>query len=204
MKKVASLFCLLLLIAINACSRAPELTPLDSDDSILAFGDSITAGTGAGEGEDYPAHLEKLTGHKVINGGLPGELAEQGLARLPQLMREYHPSLVIICHGGNNFLGGQNEERVKVTLRLMIQIVRSENAQAVLIGVPKPGLLLRDGKIYGELARELSVPYSKNVLSRILSNPVLKADQIHPNAEGYKALAQAIQSILRESGALRG
>ena len=203
MNKTLLFLCLLILIGGGACTKTPTLAPLGPDELILAFGDSITSGAGANPDESYPAQLEKLIGHKVINAGVSGEMVEQGVERLPKSIDEQRPSIAIICHGGNNFLQGQDDGHVKENIRSMIQIARARNVQVVLVGVPKPGLILRDAAIYGELAKEFSVPYRKNVLSRILSNPALKADQIHPNAEGYTVFAQAIAELLVNRGAIK-
>ncbi|MEJ2415039.1 MAG: GDSL-type esterase/lipase family protein, partial [Sulfurimonas sp.] len=82
----------------------PKKQPLSKDTTILAFGDSLTAGYGASKGQDYPAHLQRLSGIKVINAGISGEVSADGLKRLPELLQEYKPQLVILCHGGNDIL----------------------------------------------------------------------------------------------------
>ncbi len=84
------LFLILLLInAISACSDSAKLQPLKADATILAFGDSLTYGTGTSKNKAYPAILEKLINHRVINVGIPGEVSRDGLVRLPRLLKEY-------------------------------------------------------------------------------------------------------------------
>ena len=93
-----------------ACSKTPQMTKLSPDATILAFGDSLTFGTGAGESESYPAVLNRLTGKKVVNAGVPGEVSSTGILRLPELLDRDHPALVILCHGGNDLLAHQNHQ----------------------------------------------------------------------------------------------
>ena len=98
------LYMLLMLIGLTGCSSDLELPPLNNDAVILSFGDSLTSGTGANKAESYPAYLEQLISRKVINAGVPGELSERGLKRLPALLEEHQPDLLILCHGGNDLL----------------------------------------------------------------------------------------------------
>ena len=95
----------ILFLCLNACGDTEKVfTPLAKDAVILAFGDSLTYGTGTNKNFSYPALLEKLTQHKVINKGVPGEISSAGLKRLPKLLDQYKPRLLILIHGGNDIL----------------------------------------------------------------------------------------------------
>lgn len=191
--------CLLLL----ACTAdIPQVSPLSSDATILAFGDSLTHGTGAGGSESYPAVLERLSGRTVINAGIPGEETIQGKERLPAILDENEPDLLILCHGGNDMLRKRNGQQMLENLRAMIREAQARNIPVVLISVPKPTIFLSTADVYGELAEEFNIPIEDEILADILSDNSLKSDQIHPNARGYKMMAETIYALLQKSGAL--
>lgn len=180
-----------------------HLQPLDDNDVILAFGDSLTYGTGADhQTESYPAVLETMTGIKVINAGLPGETSEEGLARLPSLLEEHRPNLVIICHGGNDFLQRLNKNNLKVNLQQMIELVKESGAESILIAVPTLGFGLKPEPLYIELAEHNQLPIERNSLSELLERTELKSDQVQLNAEGYSTFADRIFSLLQISKAV--
>jgi acyl-CoA thioesterase I len=191
-----------LCLAAGACTRTPQLQPLSSDAVILAFGDSLTYGTGAVKGEDYPSVLQQLTGRRVINAGIPGEVSSVGLKRLPALLQRHRPALVIICHGGNDILRRQNLAHTRENIQHMIDLARASGAEVVLVGVPQFGIFLSPAPFYDELAEHNALPIEASVLSVILRNPSLKSDQIHPNAAGYQLLAEKLADLLAESGAI--
>jgi lysophospholipase L1-like esterase len=191
------------LMALFSCSKTPQLAKLPSGGVVLAFGDSITFGTGAATAESYPSVLEKRIGRRVVNAGVPGEVTAEGRVRLASVLDEYNPALMILCLGGNDFLRHQDETKTAENLRAMISLAQSRGVGVVLISVPKLGLGLEVPKFYGELAKELAIPLEGKILKQILSKGRLKSDAIHPNASGYSILAESVAQLLRNSGALQ-
>jgi acyl-CoA thioesterase I len=193
------LFCTLLLAS---CQKAEKLPPLAHDAVILAFGDSLTYGTGAARTESYPAILATLTERKVINAGIPGEVSAEGRARLNSVLDETRPTLLLLCLGANDFLRRLNPAQVKENLRAMVQEAKERGIAVVLIAVPTLGFGLQVPPLYAEIASEAGIPLEGEILAEILSDSALKSDPIHPNAAGYRALAIALEKLLRRSAAL--
>jgi lysophospholipase L1-like esterase len=193
-----------LLLVLAACdSGPPRLAKLPADGVVLAFGDSLTHGTGARAEASYPAVLQQLIGRLVVRAGVPGEVTAQGLARLPGVLRDSAPDLLVLIHGGNDLLQRRAREDTRANLRAMVRLARKRGVAVVLIGVPNLGLILgRSAGFYEELAEELEIPYDGEALPAILKRPNLKGDAIHPNAQGYRKLAEAVAELLRRSGAI--
>ena len=191
-----------LLLLLTACSAPPTLPRLPAEAVVLAFGDSLTYGTGADSGQSYPAVLTALAGRRVINAGVPGEVSAEGSRACPALLDEYRPQLLILIHGGNDLLRKGNAEELARNLRAMVEAARSRGIAVVLVGVPAPGLLLSVPDLYEKLAEEHRLPYEAEALRTILGDRALKSDPIHPNAGGYRQLAQRLHALLRAAGAL--
>jgi acyl-CoA thioesterase I len=199
---ISLLLAIIVCYSLAACSPQPKLPSLANDAVILAFGDSLTFGTGAEPAESYPAVLEKMIGRRVINSGIPGEVTGEGLLRLPEILEREKPALMLLCHGGNDQLRRQNMRQTAGNIRGMIQLAKNNNVAIVLIAVPAPGLSLSPPSLYREIAKDMSIPIEEEILSDILSHNSFKSDLIHPNAAGYRRLAESIAAILRKSGAL--
>lgn len=205
MSKKAYLAKVLLIVAVMllaACSKTAQLPLLSPDATVLAFGDSLTAGTGAGEAESYPAVLSALTGLRVINAGVPGEVSGSGLLRLPELLDRERPSLLILCHGGNDLIGHTGHQLIADNLRNMIRLAMERGIPVLLIAVPSPDLSLTPPPLYADVAKEFTIPIEVKALPHILAKGTLKSDYIHPNAAGYRMLAEALVDLLKKSGAL--
>lgn len=197
-------------LVFGACARKPKLTAIAPGKGVLAFGDSVTFGTGAASGEDWPTLLAQRTGWRITNGGIPGDTAEAGQSRLQALLDEHQPVLVILEIGGNDFLRRRPPKAVKADLRRLIQAARQAGAQVVLVAVPELSLLgivarkPADSPIYRELGDEEKVPVIDDVFSDVLGRPELCADQIHPNAQGYQVMAAGIHAALKTLGLHNG
>ncbi len=178
-----------------------KMQKLNSNDTILAFGDSLTHGFGALPKESYPAQLQRLTGLRIINAGINGETSAEGLQRLPSLLNDPSIRLMLLCIGGNDILQRKPMHQLKTNLRSMISLARAKGVDVLLISVPDLSLFgLSALDLYEEVANEEGIPLARGVLAEILGDPALKSDQIHPNAKGYKKMAERIHEALREQG----
>jgi lysophospholipase L1-like esterase len=193
---------LLLLALAAACGGQPKLLPLAPDAVVLAFGDSLTFGTGANPQESYPARLALLIGRKVLASGVPGEASAAGRARLSSALDEAKPQLVVLCHGGNDLLRKLDDAQAANNIRAMVRLAKAQGAQVVLIGVPRPGLLPSAAGFYEDIAKEFKLPYEGSALRKILTDNALKSDLVHPNAAGYARLAEAVAALLKKAGAV--
>jgi len=196
-------FIVLISSVIASCGDGAKLKALDTNATILAFGDSLTYGTGTSRNNAYPAVLEKLIQRRVINAGIPGEISKSGLARLPGLIEKHHPDLIIICHGGNDILRKLDLSKTRSNIQQMISLAKNNNSEVMLIGVPEFGLFLNTIPIYQELAEDNQVPIAENILGDIIGNNSLKSDHIHPNTQGYLILAENISTLLLQAGAIQ-
>ncbi|MGB8339721.1 MAG: arylesterase [Burkholderiales bacterium] len=184
-------------------AKTAPLPRLSANDVVLAFGDSLTYGTGANENESYPAILANLIQRKVIRAGVPGETSAEGLRRLPEVLDEHIPRLMILCLGGNDFLRKMSEQQVENNLRDMIKLARTRGIAVVMLGVPKPALFGGGSvDIYRKLAQEFNLPIEENIFGDVLHKNELKSDTIHPNAKGYRVVAEAVAGLLKKAGAL--
>jgi lysophospholipase L1-like esterase len=200
-RAVAAIAVVVLLVA--GCSGPPPLEPLADDARILAFGDSLTHGTGAGDGNNYPAMLERLSGREVIESGVPGELSAEGRRRLPGVLDAVDPDLVILLHGGNDILRGKDLDETRRNLAAMVASARERGIPVVLVGVPARALLFHStADLYYTVAERAGVPLEADIMETIIDSPELRSDSVHPNAAGYRRMAQALNDLLVRAGAL--
>ena len=197
----------LLAAALTACSKTAPHAALPAGSTILALGDSLTAGYAADAEAAYPAVLASLTGWQIINGGVSGNTSAQALARLPALMRR-QPQLVLVSIGGNDFLRKVPEADTRSNIRQIVQQIKAAGVPAVLVAVPyfTTGALfgrLSEHPMYEKLAAELNVPLLKGAWAEVLGDKKLKSDQIHANAQGYRVFAEKMWAFLKQQGFAR-
>jgi lysophospholipase L1-like esterase len=199
----ALLACILVAALLAGCGeRTPPLPRLDGNAVVLACGDSLTFGTGASTPETYPAVLERLIGRKVVAAGIPGEVSATGLERLPEALEQTQPKLLILCHGGNDFLRKLPESQAAANVRAMVKLAREKGVEVVLVGVPKLGLTGSPAGFYADIAQEFRIPYDGEVLKKVLTDNELKSDWVHPNAKGYARIAQSLADLLKRAKAI--
>jgi len=189
--------------ALASCGEAPRHASLPPGSVVVALGDSLTYGTGADAASSYPSVLATLTGWQVVNAGVPGETAAQGCERLPELIGEHRPALVLVLLGGNDFLRRRPEAEVADALAACAATTREAATAMVLLPVPRLGLSgLADAPVYAETSRTLATPLVDAGLADLLGKSATRADAVHLNAAGYRAMAERIARGLRAEGFL--
>jgi len=166
-------------------------------DTIICFGDSLTAGTGAAIGMDYPSQLARMIGRPVINAGLPGDTTAGALARLEQDVLARSPRIVLITIGGNDLTHGVDREVFSRNLQTIITRIQAAGALVVVGGIEVP---LRDRGYregYREVARATGAVLIPNIFQGILGRPDLMSDPIHPNTAGYALMAERFHEAIR-------
>ena len=198
----------LALSSLAACGkREPRLQRLAAGSTVLALGDSLTSGVGATADTAYPAELARLTGWKVVNGGVSGDTSAQALARLPGLLQQHQPALVIVSIGGNDFLRRQSAATTRANILRICSEAKGSGAQVLLVAVPELSLMaaavrLSDHPLYEEIAEDLKIPLHAKGWSSVLAQERLRSDPIHANAAGYAEFAQQLVGTLRQTGLL--
>src|SRR6266850_1102560 len=96
-------------------------------------------------------------------------------------------------------LGNQQAEG---NVRAMVKLARSRGIEVMLIGTPEPGFTVTPPAFYAGIAKEFRLPYEEGVIGEVLRDSSLKSDQIHPNARGYRVIAERVAADLRKSGAI--
>jgi acyl-CoA thioesterase I len=174
--------------------------------TVLVLGDSLSYGTGANAGEDYPTLLAKSTGWNIINEGIPGDTSEGGLQRLPALLEAHQPKLLIVELGGNDLLRQAPQTEIAHNLKTILAMAKTQGIASVLVAIPEISPLkaavgnLSDHPLYENIAKETATPLIADVFSEVLSDRDLKSDQIHANALGYRVISDKLYVKLQELG----
>lgn len=201
--------CLLLAALLLAACGQPKEAALPAGTKVLALGDSLTAAHGVAPDEAWPALLAKRTGWVVINAGVSGDTSAGALQRLPALLDEHGPALVLVTLGGNDMLRRLPQAQTVGNLGQMLTLVKARGAKAVLLATPKPSIAgavfnnLSAADFYRQVAKEHQVPLIEDALPDVLSNTDLKADQLHPNVAGHAQLSKKIFDALKAIGYAR-
>lgn len=193
-----------LIVGINYYKSTQEVDiqglSLPLDTKVLAFGDSLTLGYGVTPDKSYPSILGELLHATVINEGISGELSAQGLARLPLLLEQHMPDILVLCHGANDILRKQDLLQTKANLNQMVKMARDKGIYVLLVGVPTVDILkFNVPSFYYEVAQENTIDIEDKSLKKIMDGENLKSDKVHPNEQGYDLMAKNIARLLSEN-----
>jgi len=191
-----------MLLFVSLPLAAAEPRPL------LVLGDSLSAAYGIAPQEGWVALLaERLKSskpiRKVVNASISGETTAGGLARLPALLAEHKPALVIVELGANDGLRGLPLAQARANLAGALDAIRGAGARALLIGIELPvnyGPQYRDGlrEVYRGLAHEFNVPLVPFLLEGVALDPALMQDDgLHPKAAAEPRVLDTVWSVLQ-------
>jgi len=189
-----------------ACGSKAREEAIPPSSRVVALGDSLTAAFGVAPGEAWPDLLANRTGWVVVNAGVSGDTSGHALSRLPALLEEHNPVLVLVALGGNDMLRRIPEEETIANLGNMLAMIKAYGAKAVLLATPKPSVAgavfqnLSAAEFYRQVADEQQVPLIEDAIADVLSDPQMKSDPLHPNADGHAQLFQKIFDALKSIG----
>ncbi len=175
---------------------------------ILIMGDSISAAYNMEQAESWPALLSMRLeqdgyDYQVFNSSITGDTTEGGLSRLPRLLANQQPAVVIIELGGNDGLRGLSLEVTRNNLQQMLTLSQQAGAHLVLAGIQLPPnygqtYTERFSRMFVELAEENSAALIPFILQDIALNPALMQDDgIHPNVQAQPALLDLVWAALQ-------
>ncbi|MCX5725702.1 MAG: GDSL-type esterase/lipase family protein [Candidatus Saganbacteria bacterium] len=210
-------FCLLLILPLSGCAPSPDFSGINNfysakGKNLICFGDSLTAGVGAGggegedigegEGKDYPSILGRNLSIPVINSGRSGDLTFTAIDRIWSDVLPKDPKIVIVELGANDFLSygsagppGKTTEDTFKNLEYIVDKIEESGAVVVIAGIP---FSEEYKKGYEELAKKKKAILIPDIMKGILGSPdLMSPDRIHPNAKGYKVMAENFLAVLR-------
>lgn len=176
--------------------------------TVLVVGDSISAAFGLDTRQGWVALLEKRLAeqglqHQIVNASISGDTSAGGAARLPALLTEHRPDLVILELGGNDGLRGQPPAQLQQNLAVMIDNARASGADVLLLGMrlpPNYGVRYTTAfaQVFTVLAKEKKVPLVPFFLEGVGGVPALmQNDGIHPAADAQPILLDNLWPALQ-------
>lgn len=191
--------CILLGVGVYYFSKTkPIITNYPSSGTdIIAFGDSLVEGVGASAGNDLVSLLSREINQPIINLGHAGDTTADGLARLSDL-DQYHPKVVLLLLGGNDYLKKIPVSDTRKNLALLIRNIQSRGAVVLLLGVRGGVLNDKFATEFENLRDVYHTAYVSDVLSGLFGNSNYMSDAVHPNDLGYKKIAQRVSLVLTQ------
>lgn len=201
-----SLFFKLLLMFILTATPAFANSAVSVAVTVLALGDSLTAGYGLEQDESFPAQLEKAllaAGYavKVVNAGVSGDTSAGGLARIEWALAD-RPQIVVVELGANDALRGLDPAQTHANLDQIIARLNQAGCRVILAGMQSPRNLGPDynntfDQIYPNLAKRYDLLFYPFFLEGVATEPDLnQVDGIHPNSSGVRLIVKGLQPLV--------
>lgn len=182
---------IVVLLCPVSCSRPPEYANINSKGkSIVCFGDSLTYGFGVSPGQTYPDFLRSRVDIPVFNSGVDGDTSAQAVFRVYSDVLSKDPLLVIIEFGGNDFLRGSSVRGTYFNLESMVKQISEAGVIVALMELSTRDIIKGHSGMIRDLARKYKCILIPAILDRIIADPFLKSDFIHPNAKGYQLISE--------------
>ncbi|RYF81258.1 MAG: GDSL family lipase [Comamonadaceae bacterium] len=194
------------LALLAACGKKKTTQALPAGATVLALGDSLTAGYGAPAGQGWPEQLAALTGWQVVNEGVNGDTSAGALERLGPLLQAQRFDAILIGIGGNDMLRGVDAAQTEHNLRALVDAARAHSAHVALLATPAPDALraaaglLSDAPFYEPVAQSTQTLLLPGIYAKVLSDRALRSDPIHANAAGYARVADQLAQALKDAG----
>ena len=185
----------LVLLSISGCDDSKSPTAPDAV-TVVALGDSITAGFGTTGDNDYVSRLSSRTSVPIINAGRSGDTTGDALNRLDSAVLSRNPDIVIVFLGGNDILQAVPVQQRVSNITTIVQRIRQAGAAVILIDMGSGVLDAFNGALPG-IASQTSSTLVPGVLEGILGVPSLMVDSVHPNNAGHAIIADRIEPALR-------
>lgn len=166
--------------------------------NIIALGDSLVQGFGAAPEDSMVATLSRLIKSPIRNAGVAGDTTERALKRLEQDVLVHDPQVVIVLLGGNDVLQGVRKTNTVSNLRAIVSRIQESGAVVILVGVQGGVFTDTLAGDFRTIASETRGAYVPNILRGIIGHPFLSSDSVHPNAEGYRIMAERILPALQK------
>jgi acyl-CoA thioesterase-1 len=205
------------LLVLTACIAGPsgvfaQKTDAPSHPTILVVGDSLSAEYGLQRGQGWVALLQaRLESEKskyaVVNASISGDTTAGGRSRLPALLAQHRPAVVVIELGGNDALRGLALETTQQNLQAMAQAAQSAGARVLLLGMQVPPNYgqaymkqFSDAYVHtAQISKAALVPFFlKGVADVPEATKLFQADRIHPIAQAHPQLLDNVWPELKK------
>src|SRR3989344_6982573 len=163
---------------------------------IVFFGNSITAGQGAGADEDFPSLIGKTLNIPIVNAGVSGSTTHDALLRINKDVISKNPSIVVIELGGNDLLEHVDIGVSRRNFDSILSKISTTGAKIVVLDVKFFVFHQKYETDWRDLAKKYNAVYAPDILEGIIADPRLKFDDIHPNAKGYQKIAEKLTQII--------